>query len=157
MRFDILLDGSFKQRLIIFRGISGSGKTTLARDWVSMAAQYRCLVGSEFIGTMLYGYPVTDRPMCEEAIMLCKIASIRTLLEHGYSVVNDDANIVHAQFARIRDMGRVLPVETHVIDLRTTHLEQCVRNDRLRGDKSVGRKAILRQTAIMNYEMRFDD
>jgi predicted kinase len=157
MRFDILLDGSPAQRLIIFRGVSGSGKTTLARDWAVSDQQHRCLVGSDFIGTMLHGVPVTGRPMCEEAITLCKIANIKALLEYGFSVINDDTNITHAKFKGIRDIGTLLHVETHVIDLRDTHLEQCVHNDQLRRGRTAGRQEILRQTAVMNYEMRFDD
>ena len=156
MGSEILLDKSSKQRLIIFRGVSGSGKTSLARDWVSYDMQHRCLVGSNYIGTMLHGVPWTGRPMCEEAITLCKLVDIKVLLSAGFSVVNDDTNIVFTKFNAIRDIGWQLNIETHVIDLRSTPLEQCVLNDTRRRGRTVGRQEIVRQIAVMKYETRFD-
>lgn len=119
------------QVLRLYRGLPGSGKTTDARKWVAEDPTARARVNRDDLRAMLHGGYV-DGPTEHRQVTTARDNLIRSLLQAGVSVTNDDTNLPQKVARGIAEIAWALNVPVEVIDLTDVPLGVCLERDRNR-------------------------
>lgn len=100
-------------KLIILVGIQGSGKSTYARSLANKDPENIVIVSRDSIRNSLGKYWVPSR---ENLISSIEYDSIRTGLEHGYTVIVDATNFNHRNLERLSERYGI-PCEIKYFDI----------------------------------------
>lgn len=127
-----------KQHIIILKGLPASGKSTWAREQVDKHPNVYKRVNKDDLRAMLdNGKHSKGR---EQFIIDARNALIASAVGHGYSVIVDDTNLNPIHEQQLKDIfGGEMPIEVKFFDV---DVNECIKRDRLRGDKAVGEQAI---------------
>lgn len=118
------------------RGLPGSGKTTASMQLVAEGFKR---VSKDDLRAMCDGGAWSKAK--EELIKSIEVDIVKEFISDGYSVVVDDTNFLYEDFWRAEAV--LLGAEFRVVDFDTS-LQECIKRDAKRGDKSVGEKVIFR-------------
>lgn len=131
--------------LTITIGLPASGKTTLARQWVAENPVQRARVNRDDLRSMAhagaYVAQSAETPGTERAILAARDALIKTLLQRGIDVINDDTNLAQRHVRDLKRLADLTQAEFAVIDLTHVPLGACIARDRVR-TPSVGEAVI---------------
>lgn len=135
--------------LVITRGLPASGKTTAARAWVAEDPERRARVNRDDLRASLFGGAGVLDYAAEQTITSVQQSTVRTLLAAGRDVVVDDTNL-RLKYARAwADLALEAGADFSVWEFDTP-VEECVRRDAERTERTVGEKTIRAIAARFN-------
>jgi len=116
--------------LVCTVGLPGSGKSTWALAWVAQDPAGRARVGRDGLRETLRGARVWSDPGLEAQVTVAQHATVRALLQAGWSVVVDDTNLRRDHLTRLIQIGQECGAAV-VVHRMDTPLEECIRRDAL--------------------------
>lgn len=127
--------------LIVTRGLPASGKSTFARIWVGQDRAHRACVERDHLRAIDAGVFVDG--VTEPRIIVARDALILGLLVKGVSVVCSDTNLPQRTVQDLARLAHVAGASLRVKDFTHVPLDECVRRDAKRADKTpIGERVI---------------